>query len=242
MELLQNTISTSIMAQELKMEEAEIEAYYRNYYIHRTLPIRNLTPNEIQLVRYYKDIRFAAKPEIVEMCVSCGMTYDEYITDMWVLPKTLIRMPDEEYRIAMRYASVLLEPYVNYDNYKGPRLTPLNKEEIAMLLSNIAVGITILPEDQITSRVSMEAMDRLLKLYEDMPRDTDGKVNQTLRKLDTKKLELLVKYLTGTVDINPKLLIPTDLPKTVTKPKGTPKKKPKNALNKIEVTNVRAKG
>lgn len=226
---MQNAVSTSIMSQDLKISEPEIEAYYRNYYINRTLPIRDLTPDEIKLVRYYNEVKFYAKDEIVGLCTQYELTYEDYLSDMWILPKEIIKMPDAEYMIAKKYASILLEPYVNYGNYRAPRLTPLTKEEIAMLLSNIAVGITILPEDQITTRISMEAMDRLLNLYEALPKEAmDKTTNDLLKNLSPKKLEALINQLTAEIEVK-KVVVPKDLKTNIKKPR---EKKQKNNLKK----------
>jgi len=224
-------VASGIMAKELRLSEQEIESYYRNYYINRTLPIRDLTPNEIKLVRFYNEIKLASKTEVLALCSKQGITENMYMKDMWLLPKAIIQMPDEEYRVAMRYASVLLEPYINYNNYRAPRLIALTKEEIAMLLSNIAVGITILPEDQITTRISMEAMDRLLVLYETLPKDTNNKSSALVKNLSPDQLERLINLVTAGVQIADVPIIPKDLKNSIKRPR---EKKVKNILKQKE--------
>lgn len=227
----QNIVSTNIMAKELGMTETEIESYYRNYYINRTLPIRDLTPNEMKLVKWYNEIKFANRTEQLALCAKHGINTVDFMNDIWLLPKALMQMPDEEYAVAMRYAGLLLEPYINYGNYRAPRLTPLTKEEIAMLLSNIAVGITILPDDQITTRISMEAMDRLLVLYENLPRETSGKMTEQLKNLSPKQLEQLINHVTGAIPTKDLPPVPKDLKTSIKKPR---EKKTKNILQEKE--------
>ena len=227
----QNIVSTNIMAKELGITEIEVESYYRNYYINRTLPIRDLTPNEMKLVKWYNEIKFANKSEQLGLCAKYKITETEFMADMWLLPKVLMNMSDEEYSVAMRYAGILLEPYINYGNFRAPRLTPLTKEEIAMLLSNIAVGITILPDDQITTRISMEAMDRLLELYEVMPKNTNDKATTHLRELSPKQLEALINQVSAEVKTENVAVVPKDLKTTIKKPR---EKKTKNILQQKE--------
>ena len=238
----QNVVSTNIMAKELGISESEVESYYRNYYINRTLPIRDLTPNEMKLVKWYNEIKFANRSEQLDLCAKYHIAPVDFMADMWILPKALMQMPDDEYSIAMRYASLLLEPYINYGNYKAPRLTPLTKEEIAMLLSNIAVGITILPDDQITTRISMEAMDRLLVLYDTLGPNKDAdKANEKLKNLSPAQLEQLINQITAGVKTENVPVVPKDLKTSIKKPR---EKKTKNILTqkeqKVNARNKRA--
>lgn len=191
-----------VVAHELNIPLENVESYFRNYYINRTLPIRDLTAKEMSLVKYYEEIKFYGKTDLLALCAQFKLTWEQYQEDAWIIPKHLAGMTDDEYNIAKKYSSVILEPYLNYKQFKAPRFKPLSKEEIAMLLSNIAVGVSIIPDDQITVRVSMEAMDRLISLYETLPKNHgDNPVAaENLKKLSPKQLEIILYGATKNIE------------------------------------------
>jgi hypothetical protein len=184
--------SPTIIANSLDLTEASVESYFKNYNINRFFPVRDLTPQEIALVKYYDELKYTSQNEIMTLCNKYNIDYTDYIQDRWILPKAIINMPDKEYELAMTYSKILLEPYVNYKNHRAPKLEFLTREEIAMLLSNIATGQTLIPGDQVTIRSSMEAMDRLLNMYDSIPKNSDSDMDEELKNLSPEELvELL---------------------------------------------------
>ena len=184
--------SPTIIANSLDLTEASVESYFKNYNINRFFPVRDLTPQEIALVKYYDELKYTSQNEIMTLCNKYNIDYTDYIQDRWILPKAIINMPDKEYELAMTYSKILLEPYVNYKNHRAPKLEFLTREEIAMLLSNIATGQTLIPGDQVTIRSSMEAMDRLLNMYDSIPKNNDSDMDEELKNLSPEELvELL---------------------------------------------------
>lgn len=198
-ELLSNSESVSI---DLSIPKKDVETYFRNYYINKTRPIRNLTANEINLVKHYEETRFFSERDIRSFCSDNKIPFEEYVADNWIVPKNMINMPDNEYRIARKYTRYLLEPYLFYKNSTAPRLSLLSKEEIGLLLSNIAVGVSILPGEKINTKTSMDAMDRLLVLYDSLPKNdsASAEVNKKLRKLNPKQLEMAIKKITDEIE------------------------------------------
>jgi hypothetical protein len=184
--------SPAIIANSLDLTEASVESYFKNYNINRFFPVRDLTPQEIALVKYYDELKYTSQNEIMTLCNKYNIDYTDYIQDRWILPKAIINMPDKEYELTMTYSKILLEPYVNYKNHRAPKLEFLTREEIAMLLSNIATGQTLIPGDQVTIRSSMEAMDRLLNMYDSIPKNNDSDMDEELKNLSPEELvELL---------------------------------------------------
>lgn len=187
-----------IIARDLGISESDVQSYFRNYYINRTLPIRNLTLAEISLVKQYKEISLHSENDMRGMCLMLNIEYESFLADRWIVPKEYIRMSDKEYYIAKRYFKILLEPYYLYENHMAPRLNPLSKEEVTILLSNIAVGISIIPNDNITSYTSMMAMDRLVNMYDTMPKEVDHEANQKIKELSPAQLEAIINSVAKT--------------------------------------------
>lgn len=187
--------SQATISKDLEIDIADVESYFRNYYINRFFPIRDITPEELSLIKYYDELRYAGANEIIAMCAKYGLDYNTYLTDRWLLPKAIIGMKDETYTLLKKYPSLILEPCLNYKNYRSPRLQLLSKEEIAMLLSNIATGTSIIPGDQITVRTSMEAMDRLLDMYDSVGKNRGSDVPPELKQLSPKELIQLIETI-----------------------------------------------
>ena len=207
-----------IISAELGIPKNDILSYFKNYYINRTLPIRNLTMNEINLVKQYKEIMYYSEHDMKGMCQQFNVDFNEYIKDRWLVPKAYINMPDREYYVAKKYYRLLLEPYFNYDNHRAPMLRPLSMEEVIMLLSNLAVGISIIPGDKITSFISLTAMDRLVGLYDTLPKENNEEANDRIRELSPEQLVAVIDEVT-----KPKR------PVVLTRPKKEPKS---NAVKK----------
>lgn len=233
MQIQKYTKDYDMVSLELNMKKEEVESYFRNYYINKTLPIRNLTNLEIGMVKYYKEIRLYSDSDIRAVCANLNVDYGEYIENPWLIPKALTRIPEEEYQIAMKYAPLILEPYLNYGNYRAPRLTPLSMEEIAMLLSNIAIGVSILPEDKINSYTAMSAMDRLLAMYDSLPKKNNSAVSEKVKELTPAQLEEVINRVTSKT--NP---LPEPIKKAISSPKTTSASKKKNTTKKGIKTNA----
>ena len=195
MKNLQLLGSPAIIANSLDLTEASVESYFKNYNINRFFPVRDLTPQEIALVKYYDELKYTSQNEIMTLCNKYNIDYTEYIQNRWILPKAIINMSDKEYELAMTYSKILLEPFVNYKNYRAPKLDFLTREEIAMLLSNIATGQTLISGDQVTIRSSMEAMDRLLNMYDSIPRNSDSDMDEELKNLSPEELVELINAI-----------------------------------------------
>lgn len=187
--------SPAIIANNLDLTEASVESYFKNYNINRFFPVRDLTPQEIALVKYYDELKYTSQNEIMTLCNKYNIDYTDYIQDRWLLPKAIINMSDKEYELAMTYSKILLEPFVNYKNHRAPKLDFLTREEIAMLLSNIATGQTLIPGDQVTIRSSMEAMDRLLNMYDSIPKNSDSDMDEELKNLSPEELVELINAI-----------------------------------------------
>ena len=52
--------SASLIAKELQVSESDVESYFRTYYINRFFPIRDLTPDEMSLVKFYLELKYTA--------------------------------------------------------------------------------------------------------------------------------------------------------------------------------------
>lgn len=183
------------IAQELEIDLADVNSYFRNYYINRFFPIRDLRPEELSMVKYYEELKYASATETMTLCNKYGINYATYLADRWLVPKAMVMMPDDEYLILKRYARLILEPFLNYKNMRAPRFRLLSKEEIAMLLSNIATGTSILPGEQISVRTSMEAMDRLLEMYATAYKTGESEIPGELKELSPAELVKLIELV-----------------------------------------------
>lgn len=184
--------SKSEIAEELEIAIEEVDSYFKNYYINRFFPIRDLTPIELALAKYYEELRYTTANELMSMCVKHNVAYMTYLTDRWLLPKAILFMEDKHYFLLKKYMRIILEPYLHYKNFRAPRLQLLTKDEIAMLLSNIATGTSIIPGDQVTIRTSMEAMDRLVDLYDAVNENRSAVDRDELKPLSAAKLVQLI--------------------------------------------------
>ena len=102
MKNLQLLGSPAIIANSLDLTEASVESYFKNYNINRFFPVRDLTPQEIALVKYYDELKYTSQNEIMTLCNKYNIDYTEYIQNRWILPKAIINMSDKEYELAMK--------------------------------------------------------------------------------------------------------------------------------------------
>lgn len=186
----------NVISSELNIPKENVDSYFRNYYINKTFPIRDLKPVEIALVKTYKEIMFHSEHDLRGMCIKHGVIYDDYLKDRWLLPAKYVGMTKEEYYIIKKYYAVVIEPFLKYENEIAPRLTPVSKEEIVMLLSNIAVGISIIPKEKINTFTSMMAMDKLVALYDTLPIETNVESDRKIKELSPKELEAIIDQVT----------------------------------------------
>lgn len=195
MKYLQFQQTNSEIAIELQLPVEDVDNYFQYYYINRFFPIRDILPIEMALVNEYNELKYASPTEVMQMCQNHGVKFQKYVTDRWLLPKAVVHMRDEHYDLLMNYTKIILEPYLNYGNSKAPRLSLLTKEEIALLLSNIATGQSIIPGDTVTIRTSMEAMDRLYGMYDDISKRRSAAGQEDLKEYSPKELMAMAAHI-----------------------------------------------
>lgn len=152
-------------AAELGVDIRHARLYFQYYHIYKTSPIRDLSFKEHELVSLIKDIKYL--PD--NMVIMQLRKYDMTLTDFNQNPAELMRrrggLSDTEIDLINKYYKILIEPALLYGNTKAPLLRPLTSDDLIVLLSNMALGISPIKDEQIGAQSRLGAVSKLIDVY-----------------------------------------------------------------------------
>lgn len=73
-------VKTSILetSKDLDLDSKLVEAYYHNFYINRTSPIRDLTQREIAFAKFESQFKYYAETDLMTLCLQYDLEYKDF--------------------------------------------------------------------------------------------------------------------------------------------------------------------
>jgi topoisomerase IA-like protein len=96
----------------------------------------------------------------------------------------------------IKWYPYLLEPFVMYGNSTAPLLRPLTKPELFIIISNIAIGNSMIPGQKVEIKDQMNAVQKLIDAYALIPQTQEHLNEEDLYKnLSVKELKNMARLL-----------------------------------------------
>lgn len=159
------TIDYTTMSSELQLPIEHIRVYFSNYALYKNFPIRTLTFEEENLVKAIKQIKLMTDAQLRNLIEEYEIDLTEISKDNLLIERKVARYEDEErYIITRKYQHFILEPAVLYGNVEAPLTKPLTLNEIVVLMSNMAIGLSK-NNEAIDPKVRLSALSKIADIY-----------------------------------------------------------------------------
>lgn len=160
-----NDINHEEVSRDLDLPITHVKAYFDNYALYKSFPIRTLTFDEENLAKAIKSVSIMTNVQIKSIIDDKNINIADLKKDPLLVERSIANYVDEErYNITVKYLKFILEPAVLYGNFEAPLTKPLSMEEVVVLLSNMAVGISK-TSHLIDPRVQLSALSKIADIY-----------------------------------------------------------------------------
>jgi hypothetical protein len=150
---------------DLNLPITHVREYFLNYDLYKKYPIRDLTFEEEQLVRAIKDVKIMTDLQLKTIIEDNDINIKELEKDQLLIERKLARYDDQnKYALTRKYQHFILEPAVLFNNFSAPITKPLDMNDVMVLLSNIALGLSNQQEDT-DSKVKITALSKIADIY-----------------------------------------------------------------------------
>ena len=163
MEILR--INYETVAKELNMTKLEVETYFHYYHLYKMHPIRDLTHKEIQFAKLSRILKSTPEYLVLEELKKYDLTYSDFRTNPATLLQRQVDMTNAEIKVVEKYYKYLIEPYVKNNLDKAPVLKPLTKDDLIIIITNIAAGISSNADEVISAKTKLDAAIKLFDIY-----------------------------------------------------------------------------
>lgn len=181
---------------DLNLPLGHVKEYFSNYELYKKYPIRDLTFEEEQLVRAIKDVKVMTDHQLKAIIEENNIDLKELENDQLLIERKLARYEDnDKYSLTRKYQHFILEPAVLYNNFSAPVTKPLDMNDVMVLLSNIALGLSN-QQEETDSKVKITALSKIADIY------TSAKMLDTASKTITAEdlADLSPKQLSKIID------------------------------------------
>lgn len=173
------------IASDLKIDKASVELYFSEYDLLKRYPIRDLTFTELSFAKALERLQTKTNGQIQIMLSDFGISLNDYKADMAVLPKAMAHFDNEQdYLIMTKYQDILLQPYLLYGNQTASMLSVITKQGLALLLTNLAVGVPMNPNEQISAGDRLSATQKIIDILNEKVTLKES-ILETKAELDT---------------------------------------------------------
>jgi len=153
-------IDYNSISKELGIELIDVYNYFNNQNITYKFPIRKLTEEEKNFADACVRLQDYTLIQLLELA-------DDYKIDRKKVEKDIFLIANEmskinNYKIVKKYFDILIRPYIDHGNSVPMQMFMLSKENILMLLSNVAMGIPLGEFEKIDIKDRMSALKTLL--------------------------------------------------------------------------------
>lgn len=150
---------------DLNLPLKHVKEYFLNYDLYKKYPIRDLTFEEEQLVRAIKDVKIMTDLQLKTIIEDNNIDVKDLEMDQLLIEKKLARYDDQnKYLLTRKYQHFILEPAVLFNNFSAPITKPLDMNDVMVLLSNIALGLSNQQEDT-DSKIKISALSKIADIY-----------------------------------------------------------------------------
>lgn len=220
------------IASDLQINREEVEVYFNYYEINNRFPIRTLTSKETDFARAIYNIKVMSKLEILDHLARYNILEEDFHNDPLCLARAIAGLKiDDDYYLMIKWYPYLLEPFVMYGNSTAPLLRPLTKPELFIIISNIAIGNSMIPGQKVEIKDQMNAVQKLIDAYSLVPQTQEHLNEEDLyQNLSVKELKNMARLLES-AELQQKLA--ADKKKSKTKATKTKTTKTKTTKKKI---------
>lgn len=150
---------------DLNLPLKHVKEYFLNYDLYKKYPIRDLTFEEEQLVRAIKDVKIMTDLQLKTIIEDNNIDVKDLEMDQLLIEKKLARYDDQnKYLLTRKYQHFILEPAVLFNNFSAPITKPLDMNDVMVLLSNIALGLSNQQEDT-DPKIKISALSKIADIY-----------------------------------------------------------------------------
>lgn len=190
------SIDINEVSADLNLPLGHVKEYFSNYELYKKFPIRDLTFEEEQLVRAIKDVKVMTDHQLKAIIEENNINITELESDQLLIERKLARYENnDKYILTRKYQHFILEPAVLHNNFSAPVTKPLDMNDVMVLLSNIALGLSN-QQEETDSKVKITALSKIADIY------TSAKMLDTTTKTITAEdlAELSPKQLSKIID------------------------------------------
>lgn len=193
------TIKPDLVSKELNISIDHVKNYISNYDIYKKYPIRDLTFQEQEFIRAIRKVKTMSDNEIMSLLEKFQIKVSDLHGDQLYLEKKISNFNDEsQYAITRKYQHFILEPAILYNNFEAPITRAFDMENIVVLLSNIAMGITS-QGHPLDPKVQIAALSKIADIYTTSKVLTmnteDAITSEDLNDLSPKELTKLINHV-----------------------------------------------
>lgn len=193
------TIKPDLVSKELNISIDHVKNYISNYDIYKKYPIRDLTFQEQEFIRAIRKVKTMSDNEIMSLLEKFQIKVSDLHSDQLYLEKKISNFNDEsQYAITRKYQHFILEPAILYSNFEAPITRAFDMENIVVLLSNIAMGITT-QGHPLDPKVQIAALSKIADIYTTSKVLTmnteDAITSEDLNDLSPKELTKLINHV-----------------------------------------------
>lgn len=184
---------------DLNISQQQVDVYFEYYSLNKRFPIRNLSMKEKLFAQYIYDLQVADNKTILEMRSRYDVSPEEYKNDAMSLPMKMAGLEkNQDYEKLIKWNVYLLEPFILYGNSQAPELKPLSKMELFLVISNIAMGKSIIPGQNVEIKDQLVAIQKLIDAYELIPADKEKVIEEDdFAEMSIAELKAGIKLLTN---------------------------------------------
>ena len=159
------TVDYEDIAKELKLQVDHVKSYFINYPLYKNFPIKDLTYDEINLVKAINKVKLMTDVQLKTIIIDNQIDISKIHDDQLLIEKHVANYHDEEkYKITRKYQHFVLEPAILHGNFDAPITKPLSMEDILIQMSNIAIGVSGKGEI-IDAKTKISAMSKISDIY-----------------------------------------------------------------------------
>jgi hypothetical protein len=163
--MLLDSIQYEEVSKDLNLPIDHVKQYFFNYAIYKNFPIRDLTFEEDNLVKAIQQVKIMSDAQLKYAIQEHSIDLNDLSKDQLLIERKISRYDNEErYAITRKYQKFILEPAVLYGNNEAPLTKPLTMNDVMLLLSHIAMGVSKKNED-IDSRTRIAALSKIADIY-----------------------------------------------------------------------------
>lgn len=199
-----SSVDVNEVSTDLNLPLGHCKEYFANYEIYKKYPIRDLTFEEEQLVQAIKDVKVMTDHQLKAIIEENNIDLKELENDQLLIERKLSKYEDDEkYNLTRKYQHFILEPAIVHNNFSAPATKPLDMNDVMVILSNIALGLSN-QQEETDSKVKISALSKIADIYTSAKMlDTTSKTitAEDMKDLSPKQLSKIIDFVKENKDV-----------------------------------------